>query len=68
MSYSTGARSGVCTALVLLMMLVLHYNACMTTASGPFAVFRHPLLASRVGPLAFARLSVLVAPNSAVFE
>ena len=32
--------------LLLLMMLVLHYSACMITTSGPFAVFRRPLLAS----------------------
>ena len=32
--------------LLLLMMLVLHYSACMINTSGPFAVFRRPLLVS----------------------
>ena len=65
-----GVRSGVCIALVLLllMMLVLRYSACVTSTSGPFAVFHRPRLAGfyRVGPLAFA--SVLVAPDSTVLE
>ena len=63
-----GVRSGVCIALVLLLltMLVLHYSACMITTSEPFAVHSSQVFTDRVGPLAFA--SVLVAPNYAILE
>ena len=66
-----GVRSGVRIALelMLLTMLVLHYSVQIIIASGPFAGLYHPLLASftdRVGPFSYA--SVLVAPNTAIFE
>ena len=47
------------------------FSACMIATSEPFAISYRPLLAGftdRVGPLAFASLSVLVAPISAILE
>ena len=50
-----GVRFGVCIALMLLLliMLVLPYNACMITTSRPFAVLpsvdAHKLLLTELG-------------------